>query len=105
MNRKGPRARSPSTTRCSRRHSFHVQPDQGTASARVIARFGRAPPTVTADRGYDEAAVDSDLGDLGVQRVVIPRKRRPGAARQATQRKRSLRKLGLRLNRTQERGW
>jgi hypothetical protein len=31
-----------------------------------------------------EAAVDRDLDDLGVQRVVIPRKGRPGAAGQAT---------------------
>lgn len=79
-------------------HSLHVgnPPDAPLlvpAIARVAARFGRAPRAVTADRGYGEAAVDHALDDLGVQRVVIPRKGRPGAARQATQRSRSFRKL------------
>ena len=63
------------------------------AIARIIGRFGRAPRAVTADRGYGEAGVDRDLQGLGVTRVVIPRKGRPGAARQATQRTRSFRKL------------
>ena len=63
------------------------------AIARLIARFGRAPRAVTADRGYGEAAVERNLEDLGVQRVVIPRKGRPGATRQAVQRSRSFRKL------------
>ena len=63
------------------------------AIARIIARFGRAPRAVTADRGYGEAAVDADLEALGVKRVVIPRKGRPGAARQHVQRARSFRKL------------
>jgi len=79
-------------------HSLHVgnPPDAPLlvpVIARLIARFGRAPGAVTADRGYGEAAVDRDLDDLGVQRVVIPRKGRPGAARQATQRSRSFRRL------------
>jgi IS5 family transposase len=38
---------------------------------------------VTADRGYGEAAVEKDLHELGVRTVVIPRKGRPGKARQA----------------------
>jgi transposase, IS5 family len=63
------------------------------AIARLGARFGRVPRAVTADRGYGEAAVDHDLDALGVTRVVIPRKGRPGAARQATQRAPSFRKL------------
>lgn len=63
------------------------------AIARIKARFGRAPRAVTADRGYGEAAVDRDLETLGVKRVVIPRKGRPGAARQHVQRARSFRKL------------
>ena len=79
-------------------HSLHVgnPPDAPLlvpAIARVAARFGRVPRAVTADRGYGEAAVDRALDDLGVQRVVIPRKGRPGAARQATQRSRPFRKL------------
>jgi transposase, IS5 family len=63
------------------------------AIAQIIARFGRAPRAVTADRGYGEAAVDAALEALGVKRVVIPRKGRPGVARQAIQRGRSFRKL------------
>jgi IS5 family transposase len=53
--------------------------------ARVIARNGRRPRTVTADRGYGEARVEDDLHDLGVRTVVIPRKGRPGKARQAAE--------------------
>ncbi len=63
------------------------------AIARIIARFGRAPRAITADRGYGEAAVDRDLEDLGVKRVVIPRKGRPGAARRHLQHTRSFRRL------------
>jgi len=63
------------------------------AIARIRARFGRAPRAVTADRGYGEAAVDDGLEALGVKRVVIPRKGRPGSARQHVQRTRSFRKL------------
>jgi transposase, IS5 family len=79
-------------------HALHVgnPPDAPLlvpAIARIIGRFGRAPRAVTADRGYGEAAVDRDLEDLGVARVVIPRKGRPGAARQATQRSRAFRHL------------
>jgi hypothetical protein len=55
--------------------------------------FGQAPRAATADRGCGEAAVDRDLEDLGVARVVIPRKGRLGAARQATQRSRAFRHL------------
>ena len=56
------------------------------AVARIKARFAKAPRAVTADRGYGEAAVDAGLDALGVKRVAIPRKGRPGAARQKTQR-------------------
>jgi IS5 family transposase len=58
-------------------------PQLAPAVARVIARSGRRPRTVTADRGYGEARVENDLHDLGVRTVVIPRKGRPGKARQA----------------------
>jgi transposase, IS5 family len=79
-------------------HRVHVgnppdAPMLGPAIARILARFGRAPRAVTADRGYGEAAVDRDLEALGVKRVVIPRKGRPGVARQHVQRARSFRKL------------
>ena len=63
------------------------------AIARVIARFGRAPRAVTADRGYGEAAVDTGLVELRVKQVVIPRKGRPGAERQRLQRSRGFTKL------------
>lgn len=63
------------------------------AIARIRARFGRAPRAVTADRGYGEAAVDAGLEALGVKRVVIPRKGRPGATRQQVQRGRGVNKL------------
>jgi IS5 family transposase len=63
------------------------------AIGRVKARFGKAPRTVTADRGYGEAAVDAGLGALGVKRVVIPRRGRPGAGRQAVERSRSFRRV------------
>jgi IS5 family transposase len=63
------------------------------AVARIAARFARAPRAVTADRGYGEAAVDAGLEALGVKRVVIPRKGRPGVARQTVQHSRPFRKL------------
>lgn len=56
------------------------------AIARITARFGRAPTTVTADRGYGEAAVDNALTGLGVAFVAIPRRGRPGPQRTAIQR-------------------
>jgi IS5 family transposase len=63
------------------------------AIARIKARFGKAPRAVAADRGYGEAKVDHALEELGVRRVVIPRKGRPGAARMAVQRSRSFTRL------------
>jgi transposase, IS5 family len=79
-------------------HGVHVgnPPDApllAPAIGRIAARFGHVLRVVTADRGYGEAAVERDLQDLGVTRVVIPRKGRPGAARQAIERRRSFRKL------------
>ena len=58
-------------------------PQLAPAVGRVIRRTGRRPRTVTADRGYGEAAVENDLEQLGVRTVVIPRKGKPGKARQA----------------------
>jgi len=63
------------------------------AVKRVIARTGRLPRAVTADRGYGEAAIDHALADLGVGRVAIPRKGKTGLARQAVERGRGFRRL------------
>ena len=63
------------------------------AIERVIARTGRAPAAVTADRGYGEAAVDQELTDLGVARVAIPRRGRTGPVRQVVERQRGFRRL------------
>ncbi len=64
-------------------------PQLAPAVERVIARTGRRPRTVTADRGYGEASVEDDLRDLGVRTVVIPRK---GKARQAEEHRRAFRR-------------
>jgi transposase, IS5 family len=58
-------------------------PQLAPAVARVTKRAGRAPGTVTADRGYGEKHVEDDLHDLGVRTVVIPRKGKPSQARRA----------------------
>jgi transposase, IS5 family len=58
------------------------------AIARIKARFGRTPKTVTADRGYGEASVDKALEKLGVTFVAIPRRGRPGPQRTTIQRAR-----------------
>jgi transposase, IS5 family len=63
------------------------------AVKRVIARTGKPPGAVTADRGYGEAAVERDVAELGVARVAIPRKGRAGLARQAVERQRGFRRL------------
>jgi IS5 family transposase len=63
------------------------------AIGRVKARFGKAPGAVTADRGYGEAKVDADVEALGVKTVAIPRRGRPGVARQQVQRGRGFVKL------------
>jgi IS5 family transposase len=47
---------------------------------------------VTADRTYGEQAVEHDLLELGVRYVVIPRKGKPGKARQAVERRRAFRR-------------
>jgi len=58
-------------------------PQLAPAIKRIIARTGKRPRVTTADRGYGEKTVDEALHDLGVQTVVIPRKGKPGKARQA----------------------
>jgi IS5 family transposase len=63
------------------------------ALKRVIARTGKPPGAVTADRGYGQASVEREVAELGVARVAIPRKGRAGPARQAVQRGRGFRRL------------
>ena len=58
-------------------------PQLAPAVDRVKTRTRRAPRTVTTDRGYGEASRRPGTTDLGVRNVVIPRKGRPGNARQA----------------------
>ncbi|MFF5233451.1 ISNCY family transposase [Dactylosporangium sp. NPDC000521] len=53
---------------------------------RITDRTGRPPRAVAADRGYGEAGVEQDLHDAGVKTVAIPRKGKPGTARQAHER-------------------
>jgi len=65
----------------------------GPAIKRMKDLLGRAPRAVTADRGYGEAKVDKELTGLGVTKVVIPRKGKPGAARRELEHSRSFRKL------------
>ncbi len=72
---------------------------------RVIKRTGRKPRTVTADRGYGEAAVDDDLHDLGISNVVIPRKGRPEQgppSRRTTTNVPQTREMANRLRRTDQ---
>jgi IS5 family transposase len=78
-------------------HQLHAgnpadAPQLVPAIHRVTARTGRPPRTVTADRGYGEAAVEQDLAELGVRTVVIPRKGRPGTARQHVEKRRAFRR-------------
>lgn len=47
-------------------------------------------PDVTADRGHGEKRVDDALQGLGVRNVVVPRKGKPGVARQAEEHPKSL---------------
>jgi IS5 family transposase len=67
-------------------------PQLAPAVERVKKRTGRAPRTVTADRGYGEASVDKQLTDLGVTNVVIPRKGKPSEARRAEEHRKAFRR-------------
>jgi transposase, IS5 family len=67
-------------------------PQLAPAIGRVIKRAGKTPRTVTADRSYGEKAVEDDLLALGVRHVVIPRKGKPGKARQAAEHRPAFRK-------------
>jgi IS5 family transposase len=63
------------------------------AIRRISRRLGRVPEQATADRGYGEASVDRELEALGVQTLVIPRKGKPGRARQAVEHSPEFREL------------
>jgi transposase, IS5 family len=67
-------------------------PQLAPAIERVTGRTGRTPRTVTADRGYGQKNVEDDLHEAGVRTVVIPRKGKPGKARQAAERRPAFRK-------------
>jgi IS5 family transposase len=67
-------------------------PQLAPAVQRVIKRTGKKPRTVTADRSYGEQSVEDDLHGLGVRHVVIPRKGKPGKARQAAERRPAFRR-------------
>ena len=67
-------------------------PQLAPAVQRVIKRTGTRPRTVTADRSYGEKSIEDDLHGLGVRHVVIPRKGKPGKARQAAERRPAFRR-------------
>lgn len=67
-------------------------PQLAPAVDRIARRTGRAPRAVTADRGYGEHKVDEALRDLGVRTVAIPRKGKPGKARQVEEHRRAFRR-------------
>jgi len=67
-------------------------PQLAPAVSRIIKCAGHTPRTVTADRSYGEKPVEDDLHALGVRHVVIPRKGKPGKARQAAERRPAFRR-------------
>jgi IS5 family transposase len=67
-------------------------PQLAPAVQRVIKRAGKAPRTVTADRSYGEKAIEDDVYGLVVRHVLIPRKGKPGKARQAAERRPAFRR-------------
>jgi IS5 family transposase len=69
------------------------EPQLAPAVERIKRRTGRAPRTVTADRGYGEAGVKRDLQDLGVRKVAIPLKGKTSLARRGVEHSRSFRRL------------
>ncbi|MGC7103161.1 ISNCY family transposase [Amycolatopsis lurida] len=60
---------------------------------RIIRRIGTSPRAATADRGYGEARVETELHDRGVRQVAIPRKGKPGPARREFEHSRPFRRL------------
>ena len=75
-------------------HSVHIGNPHDTilllpAVKRIIKHCGAAPVLLTADRGYNETGMETDLTDSGVGRVVIPKTGKPSAARVALERSES----------------
>jgi len=66
-------------------------PQLAPAIERIARRAGRPPRAVTADRGYGRASVESDLHELGVRNVAIPRTSKPSAARREFEHRRAFR--------------
>lgn len=67
-------------------HSVHIGNPSDTdllrpAIERITTLLGAAPTTVTADRGYWNSTMESDLAAAGVTTVVIPRTGKASAAR------------------------
>jgi IS5 family transposase len=60
-------------------------PRLAPAVERIITLTGQVPDAVTADRGYGQVSVDTELTALGVNTIAILRKGRPGIARQAVE--------------------
>jgi IS5 family transposase len=63
------------------------------AIGRISSLLGRTPRAVTADRSYGEAKIDTELAELGVKTVVIPRKGKPSQARRDHEHRRGFRRL------------
>jgi transposase, IS5 family len=66
-------------------------PQLAPAIQRITTRTGRAPTAVTADRGYGYASVETDLHNIGVRYVAIPRVGKPGTARAAFEHRKAFR--------------
>jgi IS5 family transposase len=56
------------------------------AVERVTRLFGVAPDLLTADRGYWDSTIETDLTEAGIGTVVIPRTGKPSQARQSIER-------------------
>jgi transposase, IS5 family len=67
-------------------HSVHIGNPSDTellrpAVERITAQFCTAPSLITADRGYWDSSIETDLATAGVTSVVIPRTGKSSAAR------------------------
>jgi IS5 family transposase len=67
-------------------HSVHIGNPSDTellrpAIERITTHLGVAPSLVTADRGYWDSTIETDLATSGVTTTVIPRTGKPSAAR------------------------
>ena len=75
-------------------HSVHIGNPHDTvllmpAVKRIIKHCGAAPVLLTADRGYNETGMETDLTGAGVGTVVIPKTGKPSAARVEVERSES----------------